>query len=201
LIGQVIARIHWQRLSHRSGGMNLLSQQVKRGGWTLVVFGVLALAFGIGTLLWPAVSVLAMVLTFGALSLADGVVSLISIFRKNVALPNWVLLLYALVSIGFGVLAISQPAQMAEAMLWLLALWLVIAGIARIVFAVQVRKLVNGEWMLALSGLLAVALGVLFFARPGIGLATIAIWVAVGALFYGVLQLWVGIKLLRQRTL
>lgn len=181
--------------------MSLLSQQVKRGGWTLVVFGVLALAFGIGTLLWPAVSVLAMVLTFGVLSLADGVVSLISIFRKSVALPNWVLLLYALVSIGFGVLAISQPAQMAEAMLWLLALWLLVAGIARIVFAVQVRKLVNGEWMLALSGLLAVALGVLFFARPGIGLATIAIWVAVGALFYGVLQLWVGIKLLRQRTL
>lgn len=181
--------------------MNLLSRQVKRGGWTLVVFGVLALVFGIGTLLWPAVSVLAMVLTFGVLSLADGVVSLISIFRKSVALPNWVLLLYAVVSIGFGILAISQPAQMAEAMLWLLALWLVIAGIARIVFAVQVRKLVNGEWMLALSGLLAVALGVLFFARPGIGLATIAIWVAVGALFYGVLQLWVGIKLLRQRTL
>ncbi|WP_442682766.1 HdeD family acid-resistance protein [Stenotrophomonas sp. JC08] len=181
--------------------MNLLAQQVRRGGWTLVVFGVLALVFAIATLLWPAVSVLAMVMTFGMLSLADGLVSLLSIFRKNVALPNWVLLLYALVSIGFGVLAISQPAQMAEAMMWLLALWLVIAGIARIVFAVQVRKLVNGEWMLALSGLLAVALGVLFFARPGIGLVTIALWVAVGALFYGVLQLWVGIKLLRQRRL
>lgn len=181
--------------------MNLLSQQMKRGGWTFVVFGVLALVFGIATLLYPAVSVLALVLTFGVLSLADGVVSLLSIFRKSVALPNWLLLLYALVSIGFGVLAISQPAQMAEAMLWLLALWLVIAGIARIVFAVQVRKLVNGEWMLVLSGLLAVALGVLFFARPGIGLATIAIWVAVGALLYGVLQLWVGIKLLRHRAL
>lgn len=180
--------------------MNLLAQQVLRGGWTLVVFGVLALVFAIATLLWPAVSVLAMVMTFGMLSLADGLVSLLSIFRKNLALPNWVLL-YALVSIGFGVLAISQPAQMAEAMMWLLALWLVIAGIARIVFAVQVRKLVNGEWMLALSGLLAVALGVLFFARPGIGLVTIALWVAVGALFYGVLQLWVGIKLLRQRRL
>lgn len=193
-----------QRLAmsfYMSDGMNLLAQQVRRGGWTLVVFGVLALVFAIATLLWPAVSVLAMVMTFGMLSLADGLVSLLSIFRKSVALPNWVLLLYALVSIGFGVLAISQPAQMAEAMMWLLALWLVIAGIARIVFAVQVRKLVNGEWMLALSGLLAVALGVLFFARPGIGLVTIALWVAVGALFYGVLQLWVGIKLLRQRRL
>lgn len=177
--------------------MNSVSPQVKRGGWTLVVYGVLALLFGIGTLFWPSVSVLALVLAFGVLSLADGVVSLLSIFRKHVALPNWVLFLYALVSIGFGALAISQPAQMAEALLWLLALWLVIAGIARIVFAVQVRKLVNGEWMLALSGLLAVALGVLFFARPGIGLVTIAVWVAFGALLYGVLQIWVGSRLLR----
>ncbi len=179
--------------------MNALSQQVERSGWTLIAFGALALGFGIVTLVWPAISVLAMVLTFGVLSLADGVVSLLGMFRKHVALPNWVLLLYALVSIGFGVLAISQPAQMAGAMMWLLALWLVIAGIARIVFAVQVRKLVNGEWMLALSGLLAVALGVLFFARPEIGLVTIAVWVAFGALLYGLLQLWVGTRLLRHR--
>ncbi|MGV8961426.1 MAG: HdeD family acid-resistance protein [Stenotrophomonas sp.] len=180
--------------------MNALSQQVQRSGWTLVVFGALAVIFGLATLVWPAVSVLALVLTFGVLSLADGVVSLISVFRKTIALPNWMLAVYALVSIGFGVLAISQPAQMAQAMLWLLALWLVIAGIARIVFAVQLRKLVQGEWMLALSGLLAVALGVLFFARPGIGLVTIAIWVAFGALFYGLLQIWVGSRLLRHKV-
>ncbi|WP_305805144.1 DUF308 domain-containing protein [Stenotrophomonas sp. YIM B06876] len=179
--------------------MNALSQQVKRGGWTFVVFGALAVVFAIATLVWPAVSVLALVLAFGVLSLADGVVSLLSIFRKTLALPNWVLLLYALLSIAFGVLAISQPAQMAQAMLWLLALWLVIAGIARIVFAVHLRKLVQGEWMLALSGLLAVALGVLFFARPDIGLVTIAIWVAFGALLYGLLQIWVGTRLLRHK--
>lgn len=180
--------------------MNSLPQQAARGGWTLVLFGVLALVFGVATLVWPAVSVLAMVMTFGVLSLADGVVSLLGVFRKSIALPNWVLVLYALLSLAFGVLAVSQPAQMAEALLWLLALWLVIAGIARIVFAVQLRKLVEGEWMLVLSGLLAVALGLLFFARPGIGLITIALWVGVGALLYGVLQVWAGTRLLRRRT-
>jgi len=173
---------------------------VSRGWWVFLLYGVLALVFGIATLLWPDRSVLALVLTFGVLSLADGIVSLLSIFRKDIALPNWLLILYAVVSIGFGILAISQPAQMAEAMLWLLAIWLIIAGVARIVFAIQVRKLINGEWLLALSGLLAILLGVLFLARPGIGLITIAVWIAVGALLYGVLQLIVAFRLRRLRV-
>ncbi len=173
---------------------------VSRGWWVFLLYGALALVFGIATLLWPGRSVLALVLAFGVLSLADGIVSLLSIFRKDIALPNWLLVLYALVSIGFGVLAITQPVQMAEAMLWLLAIWLIIAGIARIVFAIQVRKLINGEWLLALSGLLAILLGVLFLARPGIGLITIAVWIAAGALIYGILQLIVAFRLKRLRS-
>ena len=85
-------------------------------------------------------------------------------------------------------------------MLWLLALWLIVAGVARLVFATLLRKLVRGEWLLALSGALAIVLGVLFLAKPDIGLRTIALWVAIGALLYGVFQLLVGWRLLRRRT-
>ncbi|MEL1265873.1 HdeD family acid-resistance protein [Pseudoxanthomonas putridarboris] len=162
-----------------------------------LLYGLVALVFGAASLLWPGRTMLALVLTFGMLSLADGVVSLLSVFRKDIALPNWLLLLYAAASLGFGFLAVTQPVAMAEALLWLLALWLIIAGFARIVFAIQVRKLVRGEWLLALSGLLAIALGVLFFARPGIGLVTVAVWIAIGALLYGVLQIAVALRLRR----
>jgi uncharacterized membrane protein HdeD (DUF308 family) len=168
---------------------------VSRSWWVFLLYGVLALLFGVATLVWPGRSVLALVLAFGVLSLADGAVSLLSVFRKDIALPNWLLILYALASIGFGLLAILQPVQMAQAMLWLLALWLVIAGAARIIFAIQVRKLINGEWLLVLSGVLAIALGVLFLVRPGIGLLTIAAWIAFGALLYGVLQILVALRL------
>lgn len=168
---------------------------ISRSWWVFLLYGLLALLFGIAMLVWPGRSVLAMVMVFGAMSLADGVVSFLSIFRKDVALPNWLLILYALVSVGFGLMALMQPAQMAEAMLWVLALWLIIAGAARIIFAIQVRKLIQGEWLLVLSGLLAIALGVLFFARPGVGLLTIATWIAIATSFYGVLQLVVAWRL------
>ena len=182
--------------------MNRPFLDVTRSWWLFLLFGLIAIAFGVASLVWPGKSILALVLTFGVLALADGLVSLLSVFRRDIALPNWLLLLYALASIAFGVLAILRPAEMGEALLWLVALWLIVAGFARVVFAIMVRKVVNGEWLLALSGLLAIALGVLFLARPGVGLLTIAIWIAIGAIVYGLLQIAVAVRLRkRQRPL
>ena len=175
--------------------MNRPFVDVTRSWWVFLLFGLVAIAFGIASLAWPGKSVLALVLTFGILALADGLVSLLSVFRKDIALPGWLLLLYAVVSIAFGVLAILRPVEMGEALLWLVALWLIVAGFARVVFAILVRKVVNGEWLLALSGLLAIVLGVLFLVRPGVGMLTIAIWIAVGAILYGVLQIAVALRL------
>lgn len=179
--------------------MALVQHPVSRSWWLFVVYGVIGILFGLGMLLWPDRSLIALMLAFGLLSLADAVVSLLSLVRRDLALPRWLLLLYALVSLAFGVLALRDPLGMAQAMLWLLAIWLIVAGIARIVFAVQVRKLVQGEWLLVLSGLLALLLGILFLANPGIGLFTVVLWVGAGALVYGVFQVAVGLRLRRHR--
>lgn len=167
--------------------------------WVLLLFGIIAVAFGIVLLVWPDLSIVALVLTFGILALADGVISLLGAWRDDLALPRWLLLLYSAVSIVFGVLAILNPLSFAAALIWILAFWLIVAGIARIVFAVQIRKLVNGEWLLALSGALAIALGVLFLVYPGAGIVAIAFWVAIGALIYGALQIFAAFRLRSHR--
>lgn len=172
---------------------------LRRSWWVFLIYGLLAIVFGVGLLLWPTYSVMALVMAFGVLSLADGLVSLLSAIRHDLALPRWLLAAYALVSIGFGVIALIWPVHLATAMLWVIALWLILAGVARIVFAIQVRKLIRGEWLLALSGALALALGILFLARPDIGLVAISVWVGIGALLYGALQILVGVRM-RSRT-
>jgi uncharacterized membrane protein HdeD (DUF308 family) len=172
---------------------------MQRSWWIFLLFGLIAIVFGVAMLVWPQQSVVALVMAFGILSIGDGVVSLLSIVRRDLALPRWLLVFYAVVSLGFGFAALVWPQEMATAMLWVLAIWLIVAGIARIVFAIQVRKLVEGEWLLALSGVLAIALGILFFAHPDVGLVTVAIWVALGALIYGALQVAVALRL-RKRS-
>lgn len=181
--------------------MNTLpsSSPLARSWSVLLLFGVVAIVFGVLLLVWPDRSVLALVLTFGILALADGVVSLIGAFRNDLALPRWLLVVYAVLSIAFGALALLNPVSMAAALIWVLAFWLIVAGIARIVFAVQVRKLVRGEWLLALSGVLAIALGVLFLVYPGAGIVAVAFWIAIGALIYGALQIFSALRLRNHR--
>ncbi|WP_372017026.1 HdeD family acid-resistance protein [Pseudoxanthomonas sp. 10H] len=173
---------------------------MSRAWWVFLLYGLFAIIFGLFALFRPHSTVWMMVMAFGVLALADGVVSLLSVFRKDVALPNWLLVVYAAASIGFGLLALLQTQMVATALVWLLAIWLVVAGIARIVFAVQLRQLVRGNWLLALSGVLALLLGLLFIARPNIGVATLAAWLGIGALVYGVLQVALAFYMRRRTT-
>lgn len=170
---------------------------IGRSWWVLVLFGVIAVAFGIISLVSPAATAVAMVWAFGVMAIAEGVISLFALITGNSRISRGWLALYALSSLAFGVLAVLNPVQMAGILLLLLAAWLLIAGVFRIALAIRIRKHIRGEWLIALSGLLVIALAVLFVAYPLAGLAAIAIWIGLGALLYGALQIWVGLKLRR----
>ncbi len=166
-----------------------------RNWWVILVYGVVAIAFGLYSIVWPGASVVALTWAFGVMALAEGVISVFALFDRNMNIPRGWLALYALASIAFGVLAITQPLAAAGALLLLLAAWLIVSGLYRIVFAVRVRRFIANEWLLILSGAVAVLLGVLFAAYPAAGLLTMALWIGVGALLYGVLQVMAALRL------
>ncbi len=118
-----------------------------------------------------------MVWALGVLALAEGVVSLFAAFSNKIAMSKGWVLLYAVVSILFGIMAIANPVSMAGALLLFLAAWLVVAGVYRIIFAIRVRKEIKGEWLIALSGVLSIVLGVLFVLSPMTGLVVTALWI------------------------
>ena len=102
---------------------------------------------------------------------------------------------YALLSLAFGVLAVLDPLGMASALTLVLGVWLLLAGVYRIVFAIRVRKLIRDEWILILSGALAGLLGLLFALNPLSGLTVASLWIGAMALIYGVLQVLVAFRL------
>ena len=69
-----------------------------------------------------------------------------------------------------------------------------IRGIFRIVFAIRVRKVIDGEWWLILSGALGILLGVLFAMNPLAGMVTTSLWIGVLALVYGAFQVFAAFK-------
>lgn len=105
------------------------------------------------------------------------------------------LLFGGLLAVAIGVVTFFWPHITATALLTLVALWAIITGVSEIVAAVRLRKEIDGEWFLALAGVLAIVLGVLLLARPARGALALVLWLGVYALISGVLLIGLSLRL------
>lgn len=176
-----------------------LLSAVGRSWWILLLYGLVALGFGIIAIGWPMSAAIALAWTLGVMAIVEGVISLLALITGGSGASRGWLLLYVIASLGFGVLAVINPLATASVLVLFLAAWLLVAGIYRIVFAIRVRTQIQGEWLLILSGVLAIVLGLLFAANPYAGVAVTTLWIGVGSLLYGVLQVLVAFKLKKLR--
>ncbi len=172
---------------------------VARSWWVLLLYGLVALVFGAVAILQPLAAATALAWAIGVMAIVEGVISLVALVGGNSGVSRGWLAVYALASLVFGVLAVINPLATASALILLLAVWLIVAGIHRIVFAVRVRRHIRGEWLLILSGVLAIVLGALLVANPLAGVAVTTLWIGIGSLIYGVLQVVVAFRLRRLR--
>ena len=166
-----------------------------RSWWVLLLYGLAALVFAAVAILQPLAAATALAWAIGVMAVVEGVISLVALFGGNSGVSRGWLAVYALASLVFGVLAVINPLATASVLVLLLAVWLIVAGIHRIVFAVRVRRHIQGEWLLILSGVLAIVLGALLVANPLAGVAVTTLWIGIGSLIYGVLQVVVAFRL------
>jgi len=176
-----------------------LLSAVGRSWWILLLYGLVALGFGIIAVGWPMSAAIALAWTLGVMAIVEGVISLLALITGASGASRGWLLLYVVASLGFGILAVINPLATASVLVLFLAAWLLVAGIYRIVFAIRVRRQIQGEWLLILSGVLAIVLGLLFAANPYAGVAVTTLWIGIGSLLYGVLQVLVAFKLRKLR--
>lgn len=163
--------------------------------WAVALRGVAAIAFGFIALLWPDLTLAALVLVFGVFALIEGVVTLVGMFTGTSPRPWWSQLLGALLSIAAGLIAIFTPAITALALLYVVAFWAILRGVTDIVAAIELRKVIDNEWFLALSGVLSVLLGVLFLLMPGVGILSLLWLLGIYALMIGVVLVVLGFRL------
>ena len=158
-----------------------------RHWWMLALRGVIAIIFGICALIWPSLTLTVLVLLFGAYALVDGIFAVIAGIRAAGRAANWwVLLLEGILGIIFGLLTFAWPGITALVLLVFIAVWAVLTGIMEIVAAIQLRREIQGEWLLALSGALSVIWGIILFVFPGAGAVAIAWLIGVFAILFGI---------------
>lgn len=172
-------------------------ESIARNWWVFTIRGVIAIFFGALAFVRPDITLLALVVMFGVYALADGVMSLIFAFISSGGRYFWWILLEGVCGIAAGLLTLVLPGVTALSLLFLLGAWLIVSGLFRIATAVEFRKEIRHEWLLALSGVLAIVAGILTFSRP-IQSAFAWAWViGVYVVIYGVLLLALGFKVRR----
>jgi uncharacterized membrane protein HdeD (DUF308 family) len=171
---------------------NLMTQN----WWAIVLRGVLAVLFGIAAFMWPGITLWMLVAIFGAYALVDGIFAIIESFRRDVVGQRWWALLFeGLVGIAIGVLTFIWPGLTAMGLLYLIAFWAIVTGVFEIITAVRLRHEIRGEWMMALIGILSIALGFLMVAFPLAGALSVVLMIGAFVFATGALMIALGLKL------
>ena len=170
-----------------------------RNWGVLALRGLCAIIFGILAFAWPGITLKVLVLLYGAYALVEGILSIIAAVskREGSGLPWWALLLEGLLGIAAGIVTFAWPKITALFLLFLIAAWAIVTGIFAIIAAIRLRKEIQGEFWLALSGVLSIVFGVLLFVRPGAGALAVVWLIGSYAIIFGILLLFLAFRLKR----
>jgi uncharacterized membrane protein HdeD (DUF308 family) len=158
---------------------------------SLAIRGAAAVLFGVITLVWPGLTLTALILLFGALALIDGVSMLVAAFTSGShdGASKALVVLVGLAGVAAGIITFLWPDITALALLFVVAGWAFVTGVLEIVAAVRLRRELRGEWLLALVGVLSVLFAVLIVITPGAGALVITWLIGWYAVFAGVMRL------------
>jgi len=169
---------------------------LSRHWWVLLVRGLLAILFGVLALAWPGLTLVSLVLLFGAWALVSGLFAIAGAFSARKLFPNWwMLLLTGLLGLAVGILTFYRPGITAISLLWYIAFWAIFTGIVEIVEAVRLRKEIQGEGWLMLAGAASVIFGVLVLISPGAGALALLTVIAAYAIVFGVIMVIASLRL------
>jgi uncharacterized membrane protein HdeD (DUF308 family) len=171
-------------------------EKFSRNWWMYAVRGVVAIIFGIVAFARPGQALQALVLVFGAYAFVDGIFAV----SAGIAIRHfferwWAVLLEGVAGVVIGLLTFFWPNITAFALLYFIGAWAFITGIFEIVTAIQLRRVITGEWMMILGGLLSIVFSVLLFVFPAAGAMSVIWMIGIYAVVFGISEIIFAFRL------
>jgi uncharacterized membrane protein HdeD (DUF308 family) len=164
--------------------------------WALALRGAVSILLGLVAFTMPGLTIAALVTIFGVYVFIQGVLAIAAAIRGIKEHDRWGwMLIEGIVCIFAGVVAFVVPSTGALALVWLVGAWAIAIGALEIAAGIRLRKLMDGEWMLILAGVLALLLGVYIVSRPAAGALLLATWLGVYAIFAGIVTLLLAFRI------
>jgi uncharacterized membrane protein HdeD (DUF308 family) len=174
-------------------GETIMVQAMKKYWWLVLLHGIVAVVFGVYTLLNPGISAVSLVLAFGIYAIASGVINLgMALFGGGESGDRVLLGLSGLLGGLLGGLVLTWPGISMIMLLAAIIAFVFMSGIVEIVAAFQMR-----DFWLGLSGLISVLFGIYAFRFPGDGALAVVFGIGIYAIAVGVTQIIASFQLRR----
>jgi uncharacterized membrane protein HdeD (DUF308 family) len=164
---------------------------------SLILRGVLAVIVGIVALVWPGVTILALVILFAVYAFIDAGFQATRAFSSGSAGPVIGHLLLSLIDIAAGVVAIVWPGPTALVLTLIVGIWAVVGGFFEIFSGFVAGETAGDRALYILTGLVSIVFGVVLFGRPDVGAVTLALLFGLFNLIFGISQIVRGIEVRR----
>lgn len=163
-------------------------------GWKfLIIRGVVGIAFGVMVIVWPDITILALVVVWGVWALLDGVGSLAQAFQRGSSGGRRVLLVVmGIIALIAAIFAISNPFSAAAVLTWIIGIWLIVRGLFELFGAFSSARPAP-RWLLLLSAAFSLVIGILCVGHPATMTFAFVIWLGIMAIAWGVAFLVAGL--------
>jgi uncharacterized membrane protein HdeD (DUF308 family) len=171
------------------------AKKIASGGlwwkWLLFVFGILLIISGIYLLFSPVEALVTSVILVGLCLLFGGASNIVAYFasRGIFGVSGWILA-EGIISVFLSLLLLRNISLGATVLLFLVGVWFLIAGLIRIVNAVNMARLKFAHWGVTLFfGLLLLILGAVSFYMPIVNMIAIGIFIGIYFIVCGLVNL------------
>jgi uncharacterized membrane protein HdeD (DUF308 family) len=172
---------------------SIVKTQVTKVRWMLGLSGAVSIAFAAALIVWPDISLYALVFLVGALALARGVLGFVTaIGNPGIPSRGW-MLVGSIAGIVVGVLVFSNTGISALALLYLIGGYAIVLGVAAIGSAFVLPLPGGDSALLGLTGVISILFGFVMFVEPGDGAIALIALIAAYSLIVGLTEVTVAI--------
>lgn len=169
---------------------------IKKAWPLMLIRGLISIAFGCLIIFYPVLSLRLLMVFFGAYVLVWGGFTIFTAIASHKSQPQWgVTLIEGLIALVIGISILVVPKLSEIMVLYIVALWALITGVAQLWIAIKWRAQVKNDFWLGLAGILGILFGILIIAYPADGILAVAWLLGMYAILAGFILSILALKL------
>jgi len=168
----------------------------KRAWIWSIVRGALMIVFGILAFVWPLGTAVALAGLVGIFALVDGVIDIIDAIRFRGSPGVGLRVFLGIVSLVFGALLLFWPHISLGVLVIFVAIWSILIGALQIIANVSLRTQSGRSWVWGvIAGAIGVIFGIVVLIWPKAGVVTLIWLIGIWAIVFGIMLIVLGIQL------